>query len=203
MLTVLLAWTPVALLLAASVGLFLSRDWRWGLIFLAAQYLGMFWLMTLHWPFGLTSIKLVTGWMAAATLGVTRPGLSESEPSEASPWPQGRLFRLFIAAIAIVLVVAATPQAETMIPGVGRPVLAGGLLLAGMGLIQLGVTADILKITFGLLTFMAGFEILYATVETSILLAGLLSIVNLGLALSGAYLLTAAPTEEAEEEFPK
>lgn len=90
-----------------------------------------------------------------------------------------------------------------MIPGVGRPVLAGGLLLAGMGLIQLGVTADILKITFGLLTFMAGFEILYATVETSILLAGLLSIVNLGLALSGAYLLTAAPTEEAEEEFPK
>lgn len=201
MFATLLTWMPLGLLLVTSFGLLLSRDWRWSLIFLAAQYLGMFWLVTLHWPFGLASVKLVTGWMAAATLGVTRTSLAQSEPSGASPWPQGRLFLLFVSAIVIVLVLAVTPQAEAMIPGVSRPVLAGGLLLAGMGLVQLGITADILKITLGLLTLMAGFEILYATVETSILLAGLLAIVNLGLALSGAYLMTAAPAEETEEGF--
>ncbi len=91
-----------------------------------------------------------------------------------------------------MLVIAATPQVETIIPGISRPVIAGGLLLAGMGLLHLGITAEILRITLGLLTVMAGFELLYATVETSILLAGLLSIVNLGLALAGAYLMTAA-----------
>jgi hypothetical protein len=70
-----------------------------------------------------------------------------------------------------------------------------------MGILLLGLTADTLRITLGLLTLLAGFEILYATVETSILLAGLLSIVNLGLALGGAYLMTAAPEEEPEEDI--
>ena len=194
----LVSWIVVGLLLVTSIGLLLSRDWRWCLGFLAAQYLGMFWLVTLHWPFGLASVKLVTGWMASATLGVTRLGMSEREQADESAWPQGHLFRLFAAAIVTILVIAATPQVETMIPGISRPVIAGGLLLAGMGLLHLGITAEILRITLGLLTVMAGFEILYATVETSILLAGLLAIVNLGLALAGAYLMTAAPPEEAE-----
>jgi len=35
-------------------------------------------------------------------------------------------------------------------------------------------------------------------VETSILLAGLLTTINLGLALAGAYLMTAAPKEDEE-----
>jgi hypothetical protein len=194
----LLSWIAVGLLLVTSTGLLLSRDWRWSLGFLAAQYLGMFWLVSLHWPFGLASVKLVTGWMASATLGVTRLSMSEREASDESAWPQGRLFRLFAAAIVVILVIAATPQVETMIPGISRPVIAGGLLLAGMGLLHLGITAEILRIILGLLTVLAGFEILYATVETSILLAGLLAIVNLGLALAGAYLMTSAPLEDAE-----
>ena len=195
----LISWIVVGLLLVTSVGLLLSRDWRWSLGFLAAQYLGMFWLVTLHWPFGLASVKLVTGWMASATLGVTRLGMSEREQADESAWPQGHPFRLFAAALVVILVIAATPQVEIMIPGVSRPVIVGGLLLTGMGLLHLGITAEILRITLGLLTVLAGFEILYATVETSILLAGLLAIVNLGLALAGAYLMTAAPPEEAEE----
>jgi len=194
----LISWIVVGLLLVTSVGLLLSRDWRWSLGFLAAQYLGMFWLVTLHWPFGLASVKLVTGWMASATLGVTRLGMSEREQADESAWPQGHPFRLFAAALVVILVIAATPQVEIMIPGISRPVIVGGLLLTGMGLLHLGITAEILRITLGLLTVLAGFEILYATVETSILLAGLLAIVNLGLALAGAYLMTAAPPEEAE-----
>lgn len=193
-----ISWAIVSLLGITTIGLLLSRDWRWSLGFLAVQYLGMFILVSLHWPFGLASIKLVTGWMASATLGVTRLEISEEERAEESAWPQGRLFRVFAAAIVMVLVIAATPAMETIIPGISRPVIAGGLLLAGMGLLQLGISAGILRITLGLLTVMAGFETLYATVETSILLAGLLSIINLGLALAGAYLMTAAPLEEPE-----
>jgi hypothetical protein len=195
----IISWVAVGLLLVTSIGLLLSRDWRWSLGFLAAQYLGMFWLTTLHWPFGMASVKLVAGWMATATLGVTRLDISESQDAGESAWPQGRPFRLFAAAIVVILVIAVTPQIETAIPGVSRPVIAGGLLLAGMGLLHLGLTAETLRVTIGLLTVMAGFEILYATVETSILLAGLLVIVNLGLALAGAYLMNTVPSKEAEE----
>lgn len=221
MLTVI-SWIAVGLLLVTSIGLLLSRDWRWSLGFLAAQYLGMFWLVTLHWPFGLASVKLVTGWMACATLGVTRLDMSDGlqsnalrpkgvskglqtlesqrqETLESAHMPQGYPFRLFASAIVVILVIAITPQVEVAIPGVSRPVLASGLLLAGMGLLHLGLTAEVLRVTLGLLTVLAGFEILYATVETSILLAGLLVIVNLGLALAGAYLMSATPSEEAEE----
>lgn len=194
----IISWAAVGLLLVTSVGLLLSRDWRWILGLLAVQYLGMFWMVSLHWPFGLASIKLVTGWMASAALGVTLMDIPEEEQSGETVWPQGRLFRLLAAAIVVVLVIAATPAVETIIPGISRPVIAGGLLLAGMGLLQLGISAGILRITLGLLTLMAGFETLYAAVETSILLAGLLSIINLGLALVGAYLMTAAPLEETE-----
>jgi len=198
MTTTILSWVAVGLLLVTSVGLLLSRDWRWSLGFLAAQYLGMFWMVSLHWPFGLASIKLVTGWMAAAALGVTHMDLPEDEETEESNLPGGRLFRVIAVAIISVLVIAGTPAVERIIPGVSRPVIAGGLLLAGMGVLMLGISAGILKIILGLLTVMAGFEILYATVETSILLAGLLTTINLGLALAGAYLMTAAPKEDEE-----
>lgn len=191
----------LGLLLVTSVGLLISRDWRWSLGLLAAQYLGMFHLVTLHWPFSLASVKLVTGWMVCATIGVTRLGMSENETGDDSSWPHGRLFRLFAAAIIVVLVIAATPKVEILIPGISRPVVAGGLLLAGMGILLLGFTAEILRSTLGLLTMLAGFELLYAAVETSILLAGLLSVVNLGLALVGAYLMTAAPKEESGEDI--
>ncbi len=193
----ILPWTPVALLLVTSIGLLLSRDWRWNLALLAAQYAGMFWLVTQHWPFGLASVKLVTGWMASAALGVTRLGLADREDKAESAWPQGRLFRLFASAIVLLLVAAAAPQVEKMIPGISRPVVIGGLLLTLMGLLRLGITAETLRVTIGLLTLLAGFEILYSTIETSILLAGLLAVVNLGLALVGSYLMTASRAEES------
>jgi hypothetical protein len=47
----------------------------------------------------------------------------------------------------------------------------------------------------GLLTVLAGFEILYAAVESSILVTALLAVVNLGLALAGAFFLNTAQEE--------
>lgn len=190
-------WAVVVLLLVTSTGLILIRDWRWNLALLAVQFVGMFLLVTQHWPFGLAAVKLVTGWMACAALGVTRLGIPEREEPTEAAWPQGRLFRLFTAAIVVVLVAAATPQFEKMIPGISRPIVAGGALLFGMGLLHLGFTSDTLRVTLGLLTLLSGFEILYSAVETSILLTGLLAVINLGLALVGSYFMTAAYKEES------
>jgi hypothetical protein len=80
----------------------------------------------------------------------------------------------------------------------GFPVINGGLLLIGMGLLHLGITARVLRVAIGLLTVLSGFEIIYATVEGSVLVAGLLAVINLGLALVGSYLLIASNAQEAE-----
>jgi len=71
-------------------------------------------------------------------------------------------------------------------------VSAGSLLLIGMGLLHLSVTDRILQVTVGLMTVLAGFEILYTAVESSTLMAALLAVVNLGLALAGSYLMIAS-----------
>ena len=188
-------WIAVLVILVTSVGLLLVRDWRLSIIFLAVQYLAMFILVLQHWPLGMASVKVVSGWMAAAILGMTRSGLSTQGFDEESVWPRGRLFRLFAAGIVGMIVSAATPGVSTIMADAGFAVTTGSLFLIGMGLLHLGITISILRVTIGLMTILSGFEILYSAVEGSILVAALLAIINLGLALAGSYLLIASSSE--------
>jgi hypothetical protein len=197
------SWIVVVIILITSVGFLIVRDWRWSIILLAIQYFCMFILtLTLHrWPLGMASVKLVAGWMSAAILGMTRSGLPTNEFEEIGIWPRGRLFRLFAAGMVLLIVAAATPTVDTIMADAGYPVTSGSLLLIGMGLLHLGMTSYILRVVIGLMTVLSGFEILYSAVEVSILVAALLAVINLGLALVGAYLLIAENTSgEVEPE---
>ncbi len=198
-----IAWIAVVLLLVTSTGLLIVRDWRWSLILLAVQYLGVFVLALHHWPLGMSSVKLVAGWMSAAILAMTRSSFPSQEIEEQGSWPRGRLFRLFAAAIILVIVWVVTPTVDTIMADAGFAITAGALILIGMGLLHLGITSYILRVVIGLMTVLSGFEILYSAVEGSILVAALLATINLGLALVGAYLMIAqnnARQAEAESE---
>ena len=191
-----LAWAAVVLMVMTSAGLLFVADWRWIIILLAIQYLGMFVLTLQHWPVGMASVKVVSGWMSAVILGMTRSGLpSDSSPGEKMQ-PRGRFFHLFAATTVVLIVAVVTPSVDTIMADAGFPVTNGGLLLIGMGLLHLGITARILHVTTGLMTVLSGFEILYSTVEGSVLVAALLAVINLGLALVGAYLLIASQAQE-------
>jgi hypothetical protein len=194
------AWMAVALLLLAAPALLILRDWRWILGLLAAAYLAMFVLVLRHWPVAMAVAKLVTGWMGVVTLGMTRLGLSMSEETHAPLFVEGATFRLLSAGIVVLAAVSAAGSVEEAIPGIGLPVIIGGLTLIGSGLFHLGMTSDPLRVTVGLLTTLAGFEALYAAVETSVLVAALLAASSLGLSLVGSYLMTQASPEEEPEE---
>lgn len=193
----IIAWIAVVVIVITSTGLLLARDWRWSIILLAVQYLGMFVLTLHHWPLGMASVKVVAGWMSAAILGMTRSGLSE-ETDEESMWPRGRLFRIFLAGIVLLIVRVVTPTVDTIMADAGFPISGGSLVLIGMGLLHLSITGRVLRVTIGLMTVLSGFEILYSAVEGSVLVAALLAVINLGLALAGAYLLIAANQQESE-----
>ena len=195
------AWAAVILILVTSTGLLITHDWRWSIILLAVQYLGVFVLTIQHWPLGMASVKLVAGWMSAAILGMTRSSFP-SEEMEEGIWPRGRLFRLFAAGIVLLIVWAITPAADTIMADAGYAVTGGSLILVAMGLLHLGISSYILRVVIGLMTVLSGFEILYSAVEGSILVAALLATINLGLALVGAYLLVAQNnTQEAGTEI--
>jgi len=193
---VILNWVAVFLLIITGTGLFLSRDWRWTLGILAAQYLGIFWLTYAHWPIAMATVKLVTGWMACAALGMTQVNIGEG-PARETAWPQSPLFRIVAAALIGVASLSLATRASAWL-GIELSITWGSLLLIGLGLLFLGFTAQPFRVIVGLLTMLAGFEILYAAVETSALVAALLAVVNLGLALVGAYLINAAAKEETE-----
>jgi hypothetical protein len=194
-------WLAVGILLLTAPMLMIARDWRWMLSLLAGVYLAAFILIYRHWPIGMSVVKLVTGWMGIAALGMSRLSVSTLEEQREPFFVEGSPFRLFSAAIIILIAFSASARIENFVPGIGQPVIIGGLLLIGTGLLHLGMTSDVLRVVTGLLTVLAGFEIIYAAVETSVLVAALLAAANLGLALIGSYLLLqSSPVEEEEAE---
>lgn len=193
----ILEWVAVGIIVATSVGMLIARDWRVSVSLLAVQYLAMFVLLVSHLPLGMASAKVVAGWMSCAILGLTRSDLPEIMEDEGL-WPRGRLFRLFAAALVAIIVAGAVPSVDAIMADAGLPVTSGALILIGMGLLHLGITSQVLRVTQGLMTVIAGFEILYATVEGSVLVAALLAVITLGLALVGAYLMIASRSSSAE-----
>ncbi len=186
----------MALVAATATGLLLARDWRWSLGLLGVQYLGAATLTAQHWPIGMAAAKLVAGWMATAALGMTLTGLAHRGESEGQSWPQGRTFRILMAGMVFILAAVLTPSIQDVIAGVGAPVISASILLLGIGWLQLGSSDQVVRIILGLLTVLSGFEVFYAAVEGSILVVGLLAVVTLGLGLVGAYLLSAAASQD-------
>jgi hypothetical protein len=198
----IISWIAVGVILGTSTVLLLDRDWRLSLGALAVQYAAAFWLVTRHLPFVMGSAKLITGWMVVAALGMTRLGLPSVEDEKGESFlPRGQWFRVILVCVVAFVTAGATPRIESTIPGLGWQVIAGSLLLIGAGVVHLGVTSDTLNVIFGLLTMLTGFEILYAAIESSILVTGLLAFTNLGLGIVGSYLLIAGnfPIEKEDE----
>ncbi len=193
--SVVITWAALFLAIISAIGLLLSRDWRWLLSFLGAQYLSAFWMIQTHWPVSLAAAKLVTGWMACAVLGIAQLNFYKSEEKETTH-SQGRIFHFFTAGMVLAVTFSAALRVTTWL-GLDLPIAWGSLLLIGLGLLHLGITTDPFRVIIGLLSILSGFEIIYAMVESSILVTALLTIVNLGLALAGAFFLSTVEEKEA------
>jgi hypothetical protein len=185
-----LNWFMLLLIVFTATGLIIKRDWRWSLGILAIQYAGVFWMVQTHWPVSMAAVKLVTGWMACAVLGIPQLNSSAERVTE-NLRLHGRLFHALAAAMVLVATFTLSLRVVGWL-GLSLPVAWGGLLLIGLGLLNLGITSDPFQVVIGLLTILAGFEVYYASVETSALVTTLLAVVNLGLALIGAYFLVNA-----------
>jgi hypothetical protein len=185
----------VFLVLITSGGLLLSRGWRIALAFLSVQYVGVFLLVAANWPIEQAFVKLITGWIAAAVLGLVYAS-ADTDPTGNRNWPAGRVFRVLVILLIMITVWSIAPTVSGWIPGVSREVLSGGLLLLIMGILQFSLGIDPFYIVIGLLTFLSGFEVIYAAVESSILMTGLMAVTNLILALIGSYLIAGPGLEQ-------
>jgi len=187
-----------AVLLVGLTAIFIliNRDWRYGIAALALQYIGVFLLVNASWPIEMAVAKMVAGWMAGAILGIAMTSGYETWRKPDQSMKFGPVFKVMAAAILILTITSVVLHSESWLSMITLPIRWGGFILISIGLLQLSLTSHPLRVIIGLLTTLSGFEIIYAVIETSILVTGLLAGVNLGLALVGAYMLI-APTMES------
>lgn len=184
-------WFFLLLAISAGAGMILIKDLKWNLVAFAVQYLGVFYFIQLDWPIRLALIKLLGGLTSGLILYLSSRSVV-ANPKGDLAWPQGIFFRLLGLGLITMMATALTPQ---LLNWLGLSHYFGvwvGIFLMGLGLFQVGITSHPLRVIISILIILAGFEIIYAFVETSILVSLMLVTINLGLAFVGGYLLSPA-----------
>jgi hypothetical protein len=178
-----------------STYILIARDWRYCIGALALQYIGVFLLVDASWPVEMAVAKMVAGWMAGAILGIAMTSVPNTWPDSEKSIKFGPVFRILAAVILALTITSLVLHSETWLSMISIPIRWGSFILIGFGILQLSLTSHPLRVIIGLLTSLSGFEIIYAAIETSTLVTGLLAGVNLGLALVGAYMIIAPAME--------
>jgi hypothetical protein len=185
----------VILVSLTSTYILIGKDWRFCIGAMAVQYIGVFLLVNTSWPMEMAVAKMVAGWMAGAILGIAMTTTPDTWRDAEKSIKYGPVFRILAAVILALTITSVVLNSETWLSMISIPIRWGSFILIGLGLLQLSLTSHPLRVIIGLLTSLSGFEIIYAAIETSTLVTGLLAGVNLGLALVGAYLLIAPAME--------
>lgn len=106
-----------------------------------------------------------------------------------------------LLAAILIAVAAYTATLRFPLPQVPTDITLACYLLAGMGLLLTGMSESPMQVGIGLLTFMSGFDLFYAALEPSLVVAGLFGVVNFLIVLATTYLRTAQAIAGEEEEI--
>lgn len=183
---------PILLILAALLGVFLFETWRRQVVSLAALYLGMFILMVQVNSLALSSAKLISGWMAALLLGLIVPKV-DFAPEEGLL--SNQVFKI-AASVFIWMIGFFIARSVGSVFSTKPEIVFISLAIFGSGMLQLGMKAKPLQVILGVLLIFAGFDLLYSSIETSVLINGLLAAMNLLIALLGTFFENRVSSEE-------
>jgi hypothetical protein len=189
-----LAIPSVLILVGTSLTILVDLKLRWSLFALGVQFIAAFWLLGLNLPTALAAAKLVVGLIAVALILASLP---PEDPEPENPESFRFAFRILGAGLVWLLVFSLAPYLEQILSA-RIEIIWGGLILVGIGILQLGMTSHLPRVILGLLTLLSGFHILYSAIEKSSLVSGLLAVINLGLALICVYWAAHQPQENIQ-----
>jgi hypothetical protein len=197
----LLATLSVGGAVATGITLVAARKWRLKVLALAIQYLVVVLLLTRTIRVELAAVKGLTGWLICAVFYVTerRVGRSEAPISPSSTRSGTRWYRGFLSAkgwfhlVAALLVSTVAYGAALHLPLSELPAetTLACYLLAGLGLLLVGLNDNPFDVGLGLLTTLTGVDLVYVSLEPSLAVAGLVGAVGFLVALATAYLRSA------------
>jgi len=200
-LSFLAAMPAVAGILITAGLLVVSRGWRLNVIALTLQYFFVVLLLTRLIRPEVAAVKGLIGWMICMVFYLTERRASALERSVAAEGaaPSQRWRRWVMSARAsfcllagiLVSVAAYTAVLRIPLPEVPTDVTLACYLLAGLGLLLIGLSEAPMQVGLGLLTFLSGFDLFYVALEPSLAVTGLLGAVSFLIALATAQLRVA------------
>jgi hypothetical protein len=184
------SWLQAGLLITGAL-VFMATEWRLALLALLAQYLAIGLLLAHAGLSVAAGAQILTGAVACGIIYLTArsgSGAILAAPRSISDW----LLRFVTAAlIAVGVFGLVQPGQLAIVPAAS---LTGALWLAAIGLLTVGLSRQPMRIGLGLLTFQASFALLYAHLDTGLVVIGLLGSINLALALIASFLVLARST---------
>jgi hypothetical protein len=204
----LAAMPAVAGILVTAGILVVSRDWRLNVTALTVQYFFVVLLLTRLIRLEVAAVKGLIGWMICMVFYLTERRASELERHSVAEdtvlsqrwrrWIISARASFCLLAGMLVSVAAYMAALRIPLPEVPTDITLACYLLAGLGLLLIGLSEAPMQVGLGLLTFLSGFDLFYVALEPSLAIAGLLGAVSFLIALATAYLRTAQITAGGE-----
>jgi hypothetical protein len=199
----------VGVLITAGL-LVVSRDWRLNLIALTVQYFFVMLLLTGMIRPEVAAVKGLIGWLICMVFYLTERRASELEqiPSTGTAdglqqprrWIISARASFCLLASILISVAAYTASLRFPLPEVRDYISTACYLLAGLGMLLIGMGEGPMQVGLGLLMFLSGFDLFYVALEPSLAVAGLFGAVSFLIALATAYLRTAQVAASVVDE---
>lgn len=194
-----LAAMPAVLAITLTTTLLIvSREWRLNLFALALQYFFVVLLFTRVTRPEVAAVKGLIGWISCMVLYMTerraRPTRREALatlPRRVRQWRVVARASFALLSALMIAVAAYTAGLRFPLPVVPEDISLACYLLAGMGLLLVGLNDAPFPVGLGLLTFLSGFELFYVALEPSLAVTALLGALNFLIVLAVVYLRAA------------
>ena len=171
------------------------------LVTLAVQYIFVAWLVGLSLPLQVAAAKLVAGLLACAIIAVALANVGwTGQLLIPRTIPSGTIFRAIALCLVLMTALGLGGDIWMTLPKISTVASYGATFLIAIGLLQLGLQEEPVKVGVGLLTIISGFEVTYTTIEPSLAVMALLAAVHLGIAVVVSYLLLMASGERPRSE---
>lgn len=191
-------WINYPFIFILAIGLFvllLTDSRRLVMIAMGIVLIMSFVVNIQFWSFTFALSKFITGIMAGLILNLTPETISQSIFGKSR---MGQVFRGTALAFGFALIIFISKKASVFL-SIDQELILTSMFIMVCGLIQLGISQNPYRVFLGLIILFLGFEILYGSLENSLLINGMFAAVDLLIALVGSYLITNSLEEEVEE----
>jgi len=161
------------------------NGWKWRMACLSIFQLIAFLLVVQIWPVALAAVKLIAGW-----IGITVISAAMVRMERESETPQNRSFRLYklaMSGLTWIAILVLVPRLNIWLP-ISFPYLFSGLVFFLCGFLFLSIHEEMIETIIGLYILLAGFDIIYSSLEGSALVTGVYAVILISISILGAYL---------------